>query len=96
MYFIISVFLNKQFYNCKLKNFEDIFSENYGKFVYQKNIFGFYVFIDVFDGIEVNVGFSKKNVFEVNFVFYLVKCVQDFGNVCLYFLLIFLCGFGCF
>lgn len=76
----ISAFPNKQFYNCKLKNSEDTLSENYGKLVYQKNIFGPYAFIDVSDGIEVNAGSSKKNVLEANLVLHLVKRVQD--SVC--------------
>lgn len=77
----ISAFPNKQFYNRKLKNGDNVLKENYGQLAYHKDTFGPYAFIDVADGTEVNAGSSKKNVLEAELVLQLIKRVHDSGNL---------------
>lgn len=76
----ISSFPNKQFYNRKLKNGDNVLGENYGNLAYQKDIFGPYAFIDIPDGTEVNAGSSKKNFLEAELVLHLIRRVHDSGN----------------
>ncbi|KAG0557184.1 hypothetical protein KC19_11G108300 [Ceratodon purpureus] len=76
----ISAFPNKQFYNHKLKNGDNVLKENYENFAYQKGMFGPYAFIDIPDGTEVNAGSSKKNVLEAELVLHLIRRVHD--SVC--------------
>jgi superfamily I DNA and/or RNA helicase len=77
----ISAFPNKQFYNHKLKNGNNVVGENYEKNSYQKDMFGPYAFINIPDGTEVNAGSSKKNVLEAELVLHLIRRVHDSGNL---------------
>lgn len=77
----ISCFSNNQFYNHKLKNGYNVLKEAYGNAPFQRDLFGPYAFIDVSDGIEENVGSSKKNPVEAELVLHLIDRVYHSGTV---------------